>query len=343
MGISKHCFKIPAFFIATLNQLKETIAFSLLLSMFVFIFKHTVMKTSLFSLLFTLLSVTLMAQTPVALKLNLEKGKTYAQKTVTKQTMQQSVAGQSFNINITATRVTSFKMLSQENDVLELEMKFDTTITSIKSAMLNKETDATKPGKDPVDRIMNKMSLYPIKAKISTAGKFIAFGNYNEFKSNVMLVIDSLPTSKQDEGKKVAETLIKESALRSLVEPYFAHLSDKPLKINDTWESNYITNSNDMSILFFNTYVLKAVENGTALLTGSTEMESMASTNPSIKFDQPIKGTATFEGKVDLKTGLMLFVSEKSQMQGIISANSGGVDYKVDLKVDAQTENSIIQ
>lgn len=301
------------------------------------------MKTFLFSLLFTLMSASLMAQTPVALKLNLVKGKTYAQKSVTKQTMQQSVSGQSFNINITATRVTSFKMLSQENDVLELEMKFDTTITSIKSAMLNKETDATKPGKDPVDRIMNKISLYPLNAKFSTTGKFIAFGNFNEFKSKVMLVIDSLPTSKQDEGRKAAETLLKESALRSWVEPFFAHLSEKPLNVNDTWESNYVTNSNDMSILFFNTYVLKAVENGSALLTGSTEMESMASTNPSIKFDQPIKGTATFQGKVDLKTGLMLSVSENSKMQGTLTANSGGIEMKVDLKVDAQTENSLIQ
>lgn len=301
------------------------------------------MKTFFFSLLFSLLSVALMAQTPVALKLNLEKGKTYAHKTLTKQTMQQSVSGQSFNINITATRVTSFKLLGKENEVLELEMRFDTTITAIKSAMFNKETDAAKPGKDPVDRLMNKMSLYPLKAKFSTAGKFLAFSNYSDFKTSVMLVIDSLPSSKQDEGKKVAETLLKESALRSLVEPIFAHLSDKPLNINDTWESNYITNSNDMSILFFNTYMLKSVENGSALLTGTTEMESMASTNPSIKFDQPIKGTATFEGKVDLKTGLILFVSEKSKMQGTLSANSGGTEVKVDLKVDAQTENSSIQ
>ncbi len=301
------------------------------------------MKKVLSSLIFTLLSVTLMAQTPVALKLNLEKGKTYTVKTVTKQTMQQSMSGQSFNMNITAARVTSFKLLGKENEELELEMKFDTTITAIKSAMFNKETNAAKPGKDPVDRLLNKMSLYPLKAKFSTAGKFIAFSNYGDFKSNVMLVIDSLPASKQDEGKKVAETLLKETAIRSLVEPLFAHLSDKPLNINNTWESNYITNSNDMSILFFNTYVLKSVENGTALLTGSTEMESMASTNPSVKFDQPIKGTATFEGKVDLKTGLMVSVSEKSQMQGVLSVNNGGINIKVDLKVDAQTETNLIK
>lgn len=300
------------------------------------------MKTFLFSLFLTLLSTSLMAQTPVKLQLNLEKGKTYTVKSVTKQTMQQSVAGQSYNMNITANRVISLKMLGRENDVLELEMRFDSTITTVKSAMYNKETNAAKPSKDPAERMLNKMGLFPLKTKFSTAGKFIGFSNYAEYKAFVMQVVDSLPASKQDEAKKTAETLLKESSLKSMIEPFFVHLSDKSLNVNDSWESNYVMNSNDMSILAFNTYSMKAVENGTALVSGSTEMESMDSTNPSIKFEQPIKGTSTFEGKVDLKTGLMLNVSEKSQMQGVIATKSGGADIKVDLKVDAQSETSTI-
>lgn len=299
------------------------------------------MKTFLSALIFTLLSIALMAQTPVSLKLNLEKDVYYTFKTLTKQTMQQSVSGQSFNINITANRVVRFKLIGQDKDVLELEVHMDTTISIIKSVVMNKETNSSKPGKDPVDRILNKMSLLPLKVKVNSVGKFIAISNLDEYKSNVMQVIDSLPAAKKDEGKKVAETLLKESALRSMVEPMFVHLTDKPLNINDTWESNYVANSNDMNILLFNTYHLKSVEGNKAQITGSTEMESMASTNPSIKFDQPIKGTSTFEGSVDLRTGLMSAVSEKSTMQGVLSANSGGTDVKVELKVEAQTESSL--
>lgn len=299
------------------------------------------MKTLLTSLFLTLLSVSLIAQTPLKLQLNLEKGKTYSIKSVTRQTMQQGVSGQSYNINITANRVISFQLLGRENDVLELEMRFDTTITSLKSAMYNKETNAAKPSKDPAERLLNKMSLMPLKVKFSNTGKYVSLSNYAEYKAFVMQVVDSLPASKQDEAKKAAESLLKESALRSMVEPLFAHLTDKALKVGDSWESNYVSNSNDMSILFFNTYVLKAVDGGAALVTGSTEMESMASTNPAFKFEQPIKGTATFEGKVDLKTGLMRSLSEKSQMQGVLVANSNGTDIKVDLKVDAQTDNTL--
>lgn len=301
------------------------------------------MKTFLFFLLFTLLSATLMAQTPVNLKLNLEKGKTYTIKSTAKQAMQQAVAGQSMVVNITMNRVIHFKMLGQENDVLELEIKFDTVAMKMSAAMYAKETNSTQPGKDPVDRIMYKMGLYPLKAKFSTAGKFISFSNYNDYKSNVMLVIDSLPDSKKDDAKKQAEMLLKESALKSIVEPFFAHLTDKAVKLNDTWESSYITTSNDLSFLVFNTYVLKGIENGQAVLSGTSEMESMSSSNPMIKLDQPVKGTSTFEGRVDLSTGMMLTNSDKGHTEGTLTVNSNGTDLKVDLKIDQQSETILVK
>jgi len=284
-----------------------------------------------------------MSQTPVALKLNLEKGKTYTIKSTAKQAMQQGVAGQSMVVNIVVNRVTRFKMLGQENDVVELEIKFDTTATKISAAMYAKETNSTQPGKDPVDRLMYKMGMYPLKAKFSTAGKFISFPNYAEYKANVMMVIDSLPNSQKDDAKKQADMLLKESALKSIVEPYFSHLTDKALKTNDTWESSYITTANDMAFLVFNTYVLKGVENGQALLSGTSEMESMSSSNPLIKLDQPVKGSSTFEGRVDLATGMMQTISEKNHLEGTLTVNNNGTDLKVDLKIDGQSEIILVK
>lgn len=312
-------------------------------SMFVFIFKHTVMKTFLSLLLFTLLSATLMAQTPVNLKLNLEKGKTYMVKNTSKQASQQSVAGQSMVANVVENRVTSFKLIGQENDVLELEVRFDTLATKISAAMYSKESSSAQPGKDPVDRLQYQKSLYPLKAKISTAGKFISFTNLSEFKGKVMLFIDSLPDSKKDDAKKQAEMLLKESALRSLVEPLFAHLSDKPVNINDSWESSYMITQNDMNFLVFFTYTLKSIENGQALITGTSEMESMPSSNATVKMDQPIKGSSTFEGRVDLATGMLSTLTENNKLAGSVTVTNNGTEYKVDLKIDGQSESKLMK
>lgn len=296
------------------------------------------MKTFLSLLLFTLLSVSLMAQTPVALKLNLEKGKTYTIKSVTKQTMQQGVAGQSMVVNVLANHVTSFKLLSQESDFMELEVRFDTVANKISSAMYKKETSSAQPGTNPQERLQNKMSLFPLKAKFSTAGKFLAFTNLNEYKTNVMLFIDSLADSKKDEAKTQATMMLKESALKSSIEPIFAHLTDKPVKVNDSWESSYIMTVSDIAFLVYNTYTLKAVENGQATLSATSEIESMPSSNASIKIDQPIKGSATYDIRVELANGMISTQTEKNKMEGTITAVSGGAEYKVDLKIEAQAE-----
>lgn len=296
------------------------------------------MKTFLSALLFSLLSSTLMAQTPVSLKMNLTKDKTYSVKTVTKQTMQQGVAGQSMVVNILANRVTSFRLLQRENDVLELEVRFDTVTNKVSAAMYSKETSSAQPGKEPSERLQNKMSLYPLKAKFSTVGKFIGFTNLDEFKANVTQFIDSLPASKKDEAKNQAAMLLKESALKSSIEPIFTHLTDKALQINDTWESSYMTTVSDISFLVFNTYTLKAVENGQAVLSATSEIESMPSGNASLKIEQPIKGSATYDIRVDLASGLVSTQTEKNKMEGTVKAMNGGNEFKVDLKIEAQTE-----
>jgi hypothetical protein len=296
------------------------------------------MKKLVASLFFILVSFSFTAQTPIDLKLNLDKGKVYTAKSTSKQTMQQSVSGQSYNIEVNTNRVLSYRVLSQANDILDIEWKFDTISSKVVAPMMTQETNSTKPGKEPTERIMNKMSIYPLQARIKTSGKFIEFINYGQYKDNVMMVIDSLPDSKKDAGRKQAEVLLRESAVRSMVEPFFSYLPEKSLNMGDTWETSFVTTANDMSYLVFNTYSLKGVENNLATISGTSEIESMPSSDPNAAMTQSIKGTATVEGRVDLNTGLMSVSTEKSHMEGSMTVNNAGSEIKVELKVDSQSE-----
>jgi hypothetical protein len=98
-----------------------------------------------------------------------------------------------------------------------------------------------------------------------------------------------------------------------------------------------------MTFLVFNTYTLKAVENGQAVVSGTSEMESMPSTNPTVKMDQPIKGNTTFEGRVDLATGLFSTLTDKSTLAGAMTVTSNGTEYKVDLKIEGQSESKLFK
>jgi len=296
------------------------------------------MKTSLTSLLFVLLGISALAQTPVNFRLNLEKGNVYTVKTTSKQTMQQTVSGQQYAVDIYSNRVVSCKVLSQEQEVMEIVFTYDTIASKISAPMFTRETNSANPGTEPLERIMNKMSTYPLKAKISTTGKFIGFTNYSMYKDNVLFVIDSLPASKKDEARKQADILLKESALKSLIEPLFAYFPDKPVNTGDAWETSYLSTSNDITTVVLNAYTLKGLENNQATIVGTSTMETLPSKDPDAQITQELKGTSAFAGTLDLATGLVVKSTENSHLEGEATVRNAGTVMKVQMKVDSQSE-----
>lgn len=302
------------------------------------------MKTFILSVFFTLLGISLMAQTPVNLKLNLEKGKVYTIKSTSKQAIQQTANGQQYNLDVYSNAVVSYKVLQQQDDLMDIELKFDTIASKISSAMFNKETNSAKPaGNDPLEKIMNKMSSYKLIAKISTAGKFIDFVNFPKFKDNVMFVLDSIPATKRDQAKMQADALLKESAVRSMVEPLFAYLPESAVKTGDTWETSYFRVANNMSMLSLNSFTLKAVENNLATVSGKSEIESIPSTDPSAQMSQDLKGSMTFDSTLDLTTGLALKNTTKGHVDGTITMKNNGNEMKIPMVMDSQSETIMLK
>lgn len=302
------------------------------------------MKKLISSVFLSLFGISLMAQAPVNLKLNLEKGKVYTIKSTSKQALQQTANGQQFNVDVYSNTVVSYKVLKQENDIMDIELKFDTIASKISSAMFNKETNSAKPaGDDPLEKIMNKVSKNKIIAKISTSGKFIDFVNYPKFRDNVMFILDSIPATKRDQAKLQAEGIVKESAVKSMIEPLFAYLPEKAVKTGDTWETTYLRIASNVSLVCLNSFTLKGVENNMATVSGKSEIESMPSTDPAAQMSQDLKGTMTFDGTTDLKTGLALKSTAKGHIEGSITMKNNGNEMKIPMKMDSESETIMLK
>jgi len=302
------------------------------------------MKKLISSVFLAFLAISLMAQAPVTLKLNLEKGKVYKVKNTSKQVMQITAGGQQINMDITSNTVVSYKVLKQENDVMDIEFKFDTIATKTVMPMMTKETNSAKPaGNDPVEKIMNKMSSNTIIAKISTAGKFVDFVTYPKFKDNVMMVLDSIPAGKRDQAKTVADMLLKESAVKSMIEPMFAYLPEAAVKTGDSWETTYVRSASGMSMITLNSFTLKVVEKNVGTISGKTEIESLPSTDPNAQTSQEIKGNMTFEGTIDVATGLALNNTAKGRIEGTITQKANGQEMKMPIVIDSQSETVMVK
>jgi hypothetical protein len=298
------------------------------------------MKTFISTVFLSFLCVTLLAQTPVTFKLNLEKGKVYTVKSTSKQAIQQTYNGQQFKMDVLSNSVVSYKVLKQENDVMDIEFKFDTIATKISSPMFNKETNSAKPaGNEPLEKIMNKISTYKLIAKISTAGKFVDFVNYGKFKDNVMVVLDSIPATKRDQAKTQAEGLLKESAVKSMVEPLFAYLPEAPVKIGDSWETSYFRIASNVSLLAQNSFTLKGIDKNLASVSGKTEIESIPSNEPNPQMSQEMKGSMTFDGSMDVATGLTLKSTSKGHIEGTTTMKNNGTEMKMPMVVDSESES----
>lgn len=301
------------------------------------------MKTLISSVFFTLLSISLLAQAPVDLKLKLEKGKVYTIKNNTKQAIQQTANGQQFAIDVVTNNVITFKVLQQDKDVMDIEFKFDTIASKISSPMFKRETNSAKPGNEPLEKLMNKMSKYRIVAKINTAGKFVNFVNYGKFRDSIMFVLDSVPASKRDDARKQADALLKESSIKSMIEPLFAYLPDKPVKTGESWETSFFSMNSNLSLLLLNSYTLNGVENNTAKISGKSDVESMPSNDPAAQMTQELKGTSTSDGTLDISTGLALKNTSKSHFEGATTVKNNGNEMKMPMKIDGESETIMIK
>jgi len=301
------------------------------------------MKALISTVFLALLGISLVAQTPVSLKLNLEKGKVYTIKSTSKQTIQQTANGQQYAFDVTSNSVVSYKVLKLENDVMDIEFKFDTIATKISSPMFNKETNSTKPGNDPLEKIMNKMSKYKIIAKISTGGKFVDFVNYGKYKDSVMFVLDSIPATKRDQAKTQADMVIKESAVKSMIEPFFAYLPEAAVKTGDTWETSYSRTASNVSLMALNSFTLKSLENNQATVTGKIDIESIPSNDPAAQMSQELKGSMTFDGTLDQATGLMVKNASKGHIEGTNTMKNNGTEMKMPMVVESTTETFMMK
>jgi len=297
------------------------------------------MKNVLITAFVMFVTVGAFAQSPITLKFNLEKGKVNQIRNVSKQNIQNTYNGMEFKTDVNSSTTTSFTLLSQENDVMRLEFKFDTIQSKTNSPMKSFETNSTKIAKktEYLEKALNRFSTYTIIAKISTSGKFLGFENYKTFRNNVLAVMDSVPELKKDQIQKQADTFIKESAIQTLIEPLFAYLPENQVKKTDKWETSYSVVGSGVSGMIFNSYTLDNVTENNAQLSVSSELESVPSTdNPNMSID--VKGKSTGNITIDKKTALIITSQDKKHYEGTMTVKNQGNEMKMPMVIDAQSD-----
>lgn len=298
------------------------------------------MKQLLASTLLLVSYLSLQAQDPVNLRFNLKKGFTNQMKSISKQNIQTSYNGTPFTTQVNSSAVISYTLLSQEKDVMRLEFRFDTILVKTVTPMMTKEINSAVPAKskDYMERMLNRFSAGSIIAKISTAGKFIGFENYKTFRDNILQIMDSVPANKKDQLQKQFDTMVKESAVQSMIEPQFAYLPENPVKSGDQWETTIQQSSGGIPIAMFNTYTLNKAGQASVNVSLTSEVEALPSTDPLQTMTSDIKGKSTGTMEIDVATGQTIKSSTKTHAEGTMKIKNQGNEMSLPVTVDSESQ-----
>ncbi len=298
------------------------------------------MKKLLLTIFTLTLCFTVFSQSALMLKFNLGKDKVYKMKTTSNQNVVSSFNGNSFTSTVNSVSAISYKLLSQDNNIMNIEFRFDTIQSKSTSPGGIRETNSATVAKkaEYLEQMMNRFSSNSIIAKISISGKFSDFVDYKTFRDKILLGLDSVPDNKKDQLKKQIDMVVRESSIQSMIEPLFAYMPDKEVKAGDKWETSYSLSGGGMSGMIFNTITLGSSDLNSAQLEMTSELESIPNTDEKAPMSFDIKGNSTGTITIDTKTGLIINSTEKKKYSGSMTVKNQGSTMNLPMTIEAQTE-----
>jgi hypothetical protein len=257
----------------------------------------------------------------VELRLKLEKGKTYYQKTLFEQKMTQTVMGQQQTINQnmgTGMKLDVLDVDSQGN--MRIRHTFDWMMTKQAAPMMTVEYDSAKQDKPPAGTEMFAALLgQSYIAKLSPKGEILALEGIEQMRE---AITKKLPAgSKENPAMGAVSPYLEEKSLREMTENTLGNYPDKPVEIGDSW-----SRKRNLSLGFWlildSKWTLQKREAGAALIGATGTMRSDPNSPPmevsgmKMKFD--VAGTYESTLRMDEATGLIALDQGRQQFKGDI-------------------------
>ncbi len=311
------------------------------------------MKKILILALTALLCVSLSAQNAPVLKLNLEKNKVYRMRSVTEQTVAQTVNGIQQNVVTDVTYAMSLRMLDRTNDFIVTEIHFDTIITNTnsmgKATIINSTLEGDLKSSEIgeiMSCIMNRISRNALFVKLDYSGKPIEVVNQKMLADMVLKDTSSItltgPTA--DAVKKQVAASVGSESLIMMIDQFTWTLPAKQVATGEKWQMNQLTTSGGMSLEIKTTCKLDDIQGETAVVSSESAINPAPGARPiqapgaSVSYDN-LKGMSKSAVLIDINTGLTI----KNEAKTHISGNMGvsGPGFSMDIPMDINGESKV--
>jgi hypothetical protein len=313
------------------------------------------MKKIMFSCAAFLLSVSMMAQNNVSLKLNPEKNKVYRFSSSSEQTTVQTVNGNQQTIESKSHDVVSIKMIDVTADFMIAEVHFDTLIsitnTMGKTISLSSVAEGdikSKETTDVISCIRNRLSKNAVYAKIDYTGKVLEIVNLKMLSDVIMKDTSSiiLTGMVRSAVKTQIESTVSDNTLRTMIEPFTHYLPGKQVSAGDSWSISVKTNSGGIILDIITGYHLDGVNGNSASITAESEIKAAENAGPmvsggaTITYDD-LKGLSKSNMVVDIRTGLTIEEKAKTHIAGNLGVSGPG--FSMQIPMDINSESKVVE
>jgi len=288
------------------------------------------MKKIMLSAIAALFIIQVMAQQTADLRMNLEKNKLYRLKSVSEQTIIQTVSGNQQTVESKTEYSISVKMLDVTPEFMVAEVHFDTLITNTNTMGKTTSISSTVEGDikssetgDIMSSIMNKLSRNAIYVKIDFTGKPVEIVNVKMLTD--MILKDTASISLTEPLAASVKTqitgMISNDNLKTLIGGFTWHLPGKQVSVGDEWVINEQANSGGMQLVITTTYHLDGINGNNASITVESVIKAVENAAPiksggaTVTYDN-LTGVNKSKLVVDTRTGLVIEDKVKTHISG---------------------------
>jgi hypothetical protein len=312
------------------------------------------MKKILLSCITVLFSITILAQNTANLKMNLEKNKVYRLKSVSEQTITQTVNGVQQTTDSKVNYTLSLKMIDATADFMITEVHFDTLITNtntmgklITISSVNEGDIKSTEMADVLSCIMNRLSKNALYVKMDFAGKPIEIVNSKMMSDIITKDTSSITLAGQTAAavKKQIINMVSDNDLKTMIGMFTWCLPGKQVSTGDNWNVTQQMNSGGMMLDITTTYHLDGLNGNNANITVESNIKAAANADPiesggaKVTYDD-LKGLNKSTMVIDIRTGLIVEDNAKTHITGNLGISAPG--FSMQMPMDISGESKVI-
>jgi hypothetical protein len=315
------------------------------------------MKKILLSATAILFFISAMAQNSASLKMNPEKNKLYRLKSVSEQTITQTVNGNQQTVESKVEYTLSMKMLDVTPDFMVTEIHFDTLITNTNSMGKTTIINSTVEGDikssetgDIMSCIMNRLSRNALYVKMDFTGKPVEIVNAKMLSD--MVLKDTATITLAEPLAAAIKTQIagtvSDNNLKTMIGGFTWHLPGRQVSVGDRWEITEQTNSGGMLLAITTNYHLDRINGNNADITVESSIKAAENAAPiqsggaTVSYDN-LTGMSKSNLVIDIRTGLVVEDNAKTRISGNLGISAPGFSMQMPMDINGETKVVALQ